>query len=200
MRTSGWIEEVEQRDLLKGIIAGMLGGLAGAWVMNQYHTLASRLQQNQQEENQGGRESGQEVGGRMQQSQQHEWQHDQGDEESEEPATEKAATAVVTGLLGREMTEQQKHIAGSATHYAFGASVGGVYGALAEVSPVVRAGMGTAYGAGVWLAADEVAVPVLRLAKPPQQHPASTHLNALVAHLVYGLSLEIVRRLVRAIM
>jgi putative membrane protein len=173
--------------LIGGLVAGIIGGLAGAWMMDRYHKVAARFQETSDEPGsgeQGGRQAaGQDIGG----------EH----EESEEPATEKAATAIVTGILGRTMSKEQKRFAGTATHYAFGASVGGFYGVLAEAAPVAGMGMGLPYGAGVWLVGDELAVPALGLARPPQEHPASTHANALVAHLIFGLTLEIVRRIVR---
>jgi putative membrane protein len=197
-------EATTNRDLTAGIVAGIIGGLAGAWMMNQYHSLVSTFQNGQHhDEDQGGRDAAAEppleIGGRLKSSRQVVMEPQQQENPGQyEPATEKAAAAVVTGVLGHEMSRKEKELAGSAVHYAFGASVGGVYGALAEVAPVVRTGGGTVYGTGVWLGADEVAVPALGLAKPPQEHPPSTHLNALGAHLVFGLTLEIVRRVVRA--
>jgi putative membrane protein len=184
--------QTDSNELVKGLAAGIIGGLAGAWMMNQYHNLASTLQEGESSRDdhergaQGGRQNARQNIGNEQ--------------ETGAPATEKAATAVITGVLGRRMSKDQKQRAGSATHYAFGASAGGFYGILAEAAPIATSGMGLLYGAGVWLAADEIAVPALGLSKPPQQHAPSTHVNALLAHLVFGFTLEVVRRLIRRVL
>jgi uncharacterized membrane protein YagU involved in acid resistance len=78
--------------------------------------------------------------------------------------------------------------------------MGALYGALAEVAPQTTIGHGTPYGAAVWLGADEIAVPAFGLADGPAETPASTHLQALAAHLVYGVTLDTVRRLVRRVL
>ena len=96
------------------------------------------------------------------------------------------------------MTRREKEIAGPAVHYAFGATMGAMYGVLAEVAPAVSAGWGMPFGTALWLAADEVAVPALGLSKSPTEYPASTHASALASHLVYGLSVDLVRRVFRS--
>ncbi len=85
-------------------------------------------------------------------------------------------------------------------HYAFGTLVGGVYGGAAEKFAPVRAGMGLAYGAAVWLEADELAVPALGLSGPVTQYPWKSHVYALSSHLVYGAALEAARRGIRALL
>ncbi len=68
---------------------------------------------------------------------------------------------------------------------------------LAEVAPGVTAGEGAAFGAAVWLIADEASVPALGLTKAPAQIPVSTHVYALASHLVYGVVAEAMRRAFR---
>ena len=82
-------------------------------------------------------------------------------------------------------------------HYAFGTSVGGLYGAAAELAPEVARGAGLPFGAAFWLVADETALPLLGLSKGPTAYPVSTHVYALASHFVYGLTAELVRRTVR---
>jgi hypothetical protein len=43
-------------------------------------------------------------------------------------------------------------------------------------------------------------VPAFKLSEPPLEHPPSVHAKALAAHLVYGLTAETVRRLVRRVL
>jgi uncharacterized membrane protein YagU involved in acid resistance len=66
------------------------------------------------------------------------------------------------------------------------------------MAPSTTAAWGLPFGAAVWLGADEVAVPAFGLSKAPMEYPASTHASALAAHLVYGLTVDVVRRAVRA--
>jgi putative membrane protein len=82
-------------------------------------------------------------------------------------------------------------------HYAFGALMGGVYGASAEANPAANALAGIPFGAILFAAADEVALPALGLSDKPAAYPLSTHLYGLVSHAVYGVTTETVRRIVR---
>jgi uncharacterized membrane protein YagU involved in acid resistance len=68
------------------------------------------------------------------------------------------------------------------------------------VGPIVTIGNGVGFGTGVWLLADEVAVPAAGLSKPAQEVPLTTHIYALVSHLVYGWITETVRRAVRRVL
>jgi uncharacterized membrane protein YagU involved in acid resistance len=80
-------------------------------------------------------------------------------------------------------------------HYAYGTGIGAVYGCLAQKYETTTSGLGIAYGAAAWALGDEVAVPALGLGKKPAETPVSQHFQLLVAHLVYGVTLEGVRRL-----
>lgn len=114
----------------------------------------------------------------------------------EEPATAKAADRLSETVTGEPVPEPYQEPAGSAVHYGFGAFLGGLYGALGEAVPGVRAGFGTAYGAGVAVVADEALVPAAGLAPPPAEVPVQTHLYGIVSHLVFGAALEGTRRVI----
>jgi putative membrane protein len=116
----------------------------------------------------------------------------------EEPATAKAADRMSEAATGRHLTPDQKKTAEPLVHYGFGTAVGAIYGLLAAKSPVANAGAGTVYGSTVWLLADEIGVPAAGLSKPPAETPWPQHLQALAAHLIYGLTAEGIRRLVVA--
>lgn len=85
-------------------------------------------------------------------------------------------------------------------HFAFGAAMGGLYGAFWEISPATRQMGGAAFGTTVWAAADEVAMPLLGLSGPTTGHPPERHVHAFAAHIVFGVTTEIVRRGVRALL
>src|ERR1041385_2513085 len=115
LRSSADIQRgMRHRAMWKGMVAGAAGGLAGAGAMNQAHAAIAKLKkQRQQTENPA--------------------------EESED-ATMKAADKVLSIAAGRHLTHEQKKMAGPVVHYAFGAVMGALYGAVTEhrqhLSPV----------------------------------------------------------------
>ncbi len=169
-------KQAEDRTTLwKGIVAGALGGLAGSFVMNQFQaglSAASKAISNGGEEPQSESESS---------------------EESDD-ATVKTARAIAENVLHKPLPKSEKQAAGSAVHYAFGATVGAVYGACSAALPITTLGRGIAYGTAVFLLADEVGVPAARLAPPPTESPASSHAKAFASHCVYGFVTDLVRR------
>jgi len=100
-------------------------------------------------------------------------------------------------ITHKPLTTQQKTKAGPIVHYAFGTVLGGLYGAVSEVAPKMRVAGGVPYGAAVFVAADEIALPALKLTKSPGAYPVSTHLYALASHVVWSATTEGVRRVVR---
>jgi putative membrane protein len=154
--------------VVRGVLAGFFGGLVAAGAMSLAHNVLSALVLKPPA---------------LQPS-----------TPKEEDATVKVAAAVA-GSVGYQLSEEAKPKAGTFVHYAFGAGVGAVYGALGELAPLVRAGLGLPFGAAVWLGAHVITVPALGLAKPPTQQPLGKEAQELGLHLVYGLVTEVVRRL-----
>jgi putative membrane protein len=179
----------DEGDVWKGLAAGLIGGLVASWTMNQFQAVWSKVVEGFEKPH--GAQSMKPIeGGEPAQASEEE-------QEEQDDATVKAARAVSEGIFGHELKEGEKEAAGAAVHYAFGTAVGGLYGAVAELSPEVTTGAGLPFGAAFWLVADETAVPLLGLAKGPTEYPVSTHVYALASHLVYGLTAEFVRRAVR---
>jgi len=168
----------DEGAVLKGLMAGVIGGLVASLAMNQFQVLWGKLAE-EAEASQGKKKKkkSQAEGG--------------GD------ATVKAAEAISEGVFDHELTKSEEKIAGPAVHYAMGATSGAIYGAMAELTPLVTVGAGLPFGTAVWLVADEAALPALGLSKPPTEVPLSTHAYALASHFVYGLTTEVVRQAVR---
>jgi hypothetical protein len=122
------------------------------------------------------------------------------DVNEQDDATVETAKVISEKVFGHELQESEKEPAGAAVHYTFGTVTGGLYGALAEVSPQVTAGAGLPFGAAFWLIADEVSVPLLGLSKGPTEYPVSTHVYAFASHLVYGVTAEFSRRALRQVL
>jgi uncharacterized membrane protein YagU involved in acid resistance len=110
----------------------------------------------------------------------------------------KAASAISETIAHRPLSRRQKEVGGPLVHYAFGTAVGAMYGVAAEMAPSTADAWGLPFGAAVWLGADEIGVPAAGLSGSAADAPLAAHASALAAHLVYGLTADVVRRLVRA--
>jgi putative membrane protein len=161
-----------EADIMKGVLAGVAGGLLASFLMEQFQAAWSAASQAiSSSKRRGGRKA--------------------------DPTTVKAANLVSEKITGRKIPPDYKPLAGEAVHYGMGTTSAAVYGVLAEVTPIVTAGEGVVFGTGLWLLADEVAVPAAGLSKSPREIPVTTHIYAFVSHLVYGWITETVRRAVR---
>ena len=173
----------ETKHPIRGILAGAVGGLVAAWLMNQFIAGPGK-QLNQAVE----------TPEELQQAE----QKQQSGEPDATMKTADAITATATG--GQHLTYEQQQTGGPIVHYAFGALMGGLYGGLAEYSSFVRSGFGTTFGGALFTGADLLAVPAFHLAPPIDQTPPETLATPFVAHLVYGATTELVRRVVRKIL
>jgi hypothetical protein len=168
------------------MVAGAAGGLAGSWAMNRFQALVWNPADPGNED--AGKEDRRRFD-RQQASDPHETE--EGD------ATVEAAERVSRRVLGRSLTEREQEVAGTVLHYAFGAAAGAFYGALGEIAPRARTGLGMPFGTSVWVTANEIAMPLLGLTKPPSAYPLPMHATAFGSHVVFGLTAELVRRSVR---
>jgi hypothetical protein len=112
-------------------------------------------------------------------------------------AAERSANFISHKILDHKLSEKEKSAGGAAVHYMFSGTTGAMYGVASEFLPVVSVSKGLLFGAAVWIAADEILVPVLGLSTPPHHLSFSKHLRAFTLHLVYGASADFTRRLVR---
>ena len=168
----------EHRSAFRGMAAGVAGGLTAAWVMNAYLTGSKKAREAMQTPEQRAKQKEQEASA--------------GDD-----STQRIADLVVRGVTGNSLSEQGKKTGGPLVHYIFGAMTGALYGAVTEYSKYSRLGFGTLFGSMVFIGADEVVVPALDLAPKPSEQPLGNHIDHWIAHLVYGATLEAVRRATR---
>ena len=155
-----------KEKVYKGLVAGALGGLAASWIMPRFQRFLSRTLEGEPNPHKG----------------------------EGEDATVKTARAVSSKVLDHELTEPEKKKAGPLVHYAYGTGIGALYGCLAQKYGITQSGFGSAYGAAAWVLGDEVAVPALGLSKKPTEIPIGKQFQMLAAHVVYGVTLEGVRR------
>ncbi|HWR37529.1 MAG TPA: DUF1440 domain-containing protein [Clostridia bacterium] len=176
----------DAKAIAKGLAAGLLGGLVASFAMNMLMSVAARGTNAKREGM---------------------WNDPQRDKQlMRERVTYFQQLADPTGeasqrawwkISGHELTPEQRRKAGPVVHYAFGALLGAAYGAAAEVAPMMTKGMGAPFGVAVWAVGDEIAVPALGLSPWPTEVPAEAHAAMFASHVLYGASLEGVRRMLR---
>ena len=125
------------------------------------------------------------------------WSSATGQKSADEPATTKAADKLAAATTGGKVPEPFRKAADPVVHYATAAALGLGYALVADAWRPITVGGGTVFGAATAAVLDEAVVPALGLAPPPAEVPAATHAYALASHLVFGLALEGVRRLLR---
>jgi uncharacterized membrane protein YagU involved in acid resistance len=176
-RTEDQVPGRNGQQVWKGLLSGLVAGLAGGWVMTQYQINSQKLIRKVQPVQ---------------------------DESKPQPPAENptvtVARRITQSVARRDVPEDKREIAGYLIHYGFGILMGGVYGVLVEVWPRSGAQRGLAYGATLWAVVDETALPALGLAKWAPEYPIQVHANALGAHLVYALSVDSTRRLIRPLL
>jgi uncharacterized membrane protein YagU involved in acid resistance len=163
----------EEPRVWKGAVAGALAGLAASWVMTRFQVALSGRGLSGSENPQ----SNKPVEGR-------------------DDAAMKASNEAAKATLDRPLTREEKtEVGGPAVHYAMGIAAGAVYGMLQETR---HAPGGAAFGAELWVVADQLGLPMVGLSPwPMKTYPATTNAQHLAAHLVYGVSTAIVYSAVR---
>jgi len=166
--------ERKQAGLFRGIITGLVAGAVATVLMDVYwkvvqNTLGERPEQKPKpgDDNQ----------------------------EKDEPATQIIADKLSEAVTGSEVPEESKAPAGVAVHYSTGLTFGAAYGAIATRRAKWGLFAGLLYGAAIWLFFDELGMRALKVAPDLRKVPPREHLQALGAHLVYGVSLALLTKL-----
>lgn len=111
----------------------------------------------------------------------------------DESATDAIARLGYTKIAGQEPSPKLKKALSWGVHIGYGLAVASLWGLArgtrsrrTRVRHIVRDGL--VFGAALWLAGDELAVPLLGLADKPTAYSPSSHVQALAAHLGYGVA------------
>lgn len=176
----------KQKCMVKGLVAGAIGGLVASWVMNVFMESAGPKVQ--------------EIASHLDGSdQKQQASSSQRDDQPKEDATMKTADAVVSTVTGgRHLSFEGKQKGGPVVHYAFGGLMGALYGVATEYSDLAKSGFGTAFASMLFAGADLWAVPALHLSGSTGDAPVNSLASPFGAHMVYGVTTEGVRRLIRA--
>jgi uncharacterized membrane protein YagU involved in acid resistance len=111
-----------------------------------------------------------------------------------EDATVKVANAAAMKVAHRKLTRSEKLLGGQAVHFAFGVSMGALYGLLAERFPPVTIGAGSLFGVAVYSGAHALAVPTLDLGPSPLETGPAHESTELISHVAYGFITDAIRR------
>jgi hypothetical protein len=151
-------------DLLASMATGALAGAAATWVMGQVTSYLYEREDKQARQMEDDARGGKTAYG---------------------VAAEKAA-----GVVGRELSEDERKRIGSAIHWALGAGAGAVYGAARGRLAGADAAGGLVFGLAFWLLIDEGANVALGLTPGPAEFPWQAHARGLAGHLVFGVATE----------
>lgn len=115
--------------------------------------------------------------------------HTHGELEPQELAVECVAGDTLTPVTKARFSEGLR--------WGLGASAGAAYGAVAEFYPEATARHGASFGLALEALSHEAALPALGLAVEPEEQTAREHGSEITSYLVYGVTAELVRKLVR---
>jgi putative membrane protein len=104
---------------------------------------------------------------------------------------------VAERFAGHSLSEGQRHIATQGIHWAFGALAGAVYGAAVELEPKAGAWRGAAFGLALNKMTHESLLPKAGLVEPTARQSTQQRQSEWVTHAIYGITTDLVRRLVR---
>lgn len=107
------------------------------------------------------------------------------------------ASRLVEFFSGSPLLPSRELLATQLFHWTFSLVVGGMYGGLAERMPRITLGRGVAFGLLLCLATHETLLPAAGFSLPWRQIPLREHLSELATHALFGVSVELTRRLVR---
>ena len=106
------------------------------------------------------------------------------------------ADRVVRWFGGDGLNSSQRVLVTQVIHYVFGAGLGIGYTSAARRWPAVTSGGGGPAGLAIYLATHGTALPLLRIQEPPWRLPASAALWESTSHVVFGWTMEALRRAV----
>jgi putative membrane protein len=99
------------------------------------------------------------------------------------------------------MTKTQEALArarhSDAVRWGLGAAAGATYGAVAEFYPEATSRVGASFGLALEAVTHEAALPALGLTAEPVDQTIREHGSQIASYVVYGVTAELVRRLVR---
>jgi putative membrane protein len=84
--------------------------------------------------------------------------------------------------------------------WEFGAATGAAYGALAEFYPAATAKEGAAFGMALETLTHEAPLPALGISLPVGNESTRERVSGMTSHVIFGVTVEFVRRMVRKVL
>jgi putative membrane protein len=103
-------------------------------------------------------------------------------------------------LAGHPLDEDTTQVAAEGIHWGFGAAVGAAYGVIVEYYPAAASREGASFGVALEGLTHEKALPALGLAAEPDDQTTRERASEITSHVVYGVTTEFVRKIVRKIL
>jgi putative membrane protein len=98
-----------------------------------------------------------------------------------------------TKLLGTPIKLENEGIVEQLVNVPLGATVGAIYGYGKRDKEEINLIEGVILGATTWASTHETSLPIMGLEKSPNEIPVKTQVHELVAHVIFGVTTEIVR-------
>lgn len=169
-----------QPSIWKGALAGLVGGVVGTFVKSQAEPILQDLGERWFPPSHDEKERpGADVQGHPDRM----------------PPSKLAQEA--TDEVGVTLSRDEKLEAQNAIHWAFGTSAGVAYGVLAEVTDA-EVGFGLPAAAALFAGTHGTTLPAAGLQASPRDMPTAWWVWEFGSHLVYGLTVDLVRRGVRS--
>lgn len=101
-----------------------------------------------------------------------------------------------TKITGTPISIQNEAIAEQLVNFPIGATLGAAYGYGKKDKDVYNIADGVILGASTWVSTHETSLPLLGLEPKPTDIPIKMQINELLAHVLFGITTEIVRNAV----
>jgi putative membrane protein len=101
-----------------------------------------------------------------------------------------------TKILGSPISGENEALAEQLVSFPFGASIGAAYGYGKKDKDEFKLIDGAMLGATTWVSTHETSLPLLGLESKPKNIPVRMQANELFAHVLFGITTELVRSFV----
>lgn len=98
-----------------------------------------------------------------------------------------------TKITGTPISVENEALAEQLVSFPFGASVGAAYGYGKKDKDAYNITDGVIFGATTWVSTHETSLPILGLEPKPTDIPVRMQVNELLAHVMFGITTEVVR-------
>jgi putative membrane protein len=98
-----------------------------------------------------------------------------------------------TKILGSPISTEYEALTEQLVNFPFGASIGAAYGYGKKDKDEFRLADGAVLGATTWVSTHETSLPLLGLESNPKNIPVRMQANELFAHVLFGITTELVR-------